>query len=85
MHNYEILCDVSSQDNGNFLLNLAVSQNDIEQDNIRFSISKNQTNFIEKYTQLNCNTGSFIIDSGTYYINVSTLKSELGNIKISLS
>tara|TARA_Y100001970_G_scaffold218040_1_gene267273 strand:+ start:534 stop:1127 length:594 start_codon:yes stop_codon:yes gene_type:complete len=85
MNNYEILCDISSQDNGNFLMNLAASQNDIEQDNIKFSIYKNQTNFIEKYTQLNGNTGSFIIDSGTYYINISTLKSELGNIKISLS
>ena len=85
MHNYEILCDISSQDNEGFLLNLAASQNNIEQNNIRFSISKNRKNTIEKYTQPNGNTGSFVIDSGTYYINVSTLKSELGNIKISLS
>jgi len=66
-------------------MNLAASKNDKEIDNIKFSIIQDNKQAIEKYTQSNGNTGSFIINPGIYYINISTLKSEVGNIKINLS
>ena len=85
MNKFDILCDVSSDEEGQYLMNLAASKNNKEVDNIKFSITKNNEHTIEKYTQSNGNTGSFIINSGIYYINISTLKSEVGNIKINLS
>lgn len=85
MNKFDILCDVSSDEEGQYLMNLAASKNNKEVDNIKFSITKNNVHTIEKYTQSNGNTGSFIINSGIYYINISTLKSEVGNIKINLS
>ena len=54
-------------------------------DNIKISIIQDNKHAIEKYTQSNGNTGSFIISPGVSYIRISTLKSEVGNIKINLS
>ena len=85
MNDFDILCDIYSEENGQYLMNLAASKNDKEIDNIKFSITQDSKHNIEKYTQSNGNTGSFIINLGVYYINISTLKSEIGNIKINLS
>ena len=85
MNEFDILCDVFSEEEGQYLMNLAASKNDQEIDNIKFSIIQDNKQAIEKYTQSNGNTGSFIINPGIYYINISTLKSEVGNIKINLS
>jgi len=85
MNDFDIICDISSEENDNYLMNLVASKNDKEIDNIKFSITQNNKHNIEKYTQSNGNTGSFIISPGVYYINISTLKSEVGNIKINLS
>ena len=85
MNEFDILCDVCSEEEGQYLMNLAASKNDQEIDNIKFSIIQDNKHTIEKYTQSNGNTGSFIINPGIYYINISTLKSEVGNIKINLS
>ena len=85
MNDFDILCDIYSEENGQYLMNLAASKNDKEMDNIKFSITQDSKYNVEKYTQSNGNTGSFIINLGVYYINISTLKSEIGNIKINLS
>ena len=85
MNKFDILCDVSSDEEGQYLMNLAASKNNKEVDNIKFSITKNNEHTIERYTKSNGNTGSFIINPGVYYINITTLKSEVGNIKINLS
>ena len=85
MNKFDILCDVSSDEEGQYLMNLAASKNNKEVDNIKFSITKNNEHAIERYTKSNGNTGSFIINPGVYYINITTLKSEVGNIKINLS
>ena len=85
MNEIDILCDICSEEEGQYLMNLAASKNDKEIDNIKFSIIQDNKQAIEKYTQSNGNTGSFIINPGIYYINISTLKSEVGNIKINLS
>ena len=84
MYNYDIVCDVCLEEDGQYLMNLAASQNSENMDNIKFSITHNQNSNIEKYTQSNGNTGTFTINSGTYYINISNVKSEIGNIKINL-
>ena len=85
MNDFDILCDIYSEENGQYLMNLAASKNDKGMDNIKFSITQDSKYNVEKYTQSNGNTGSFIINLGVYYINISTLKSEIGNIKINLS
>ena len=85
MNDFDILCDIYSEENGQYLMNLAASKNNKGMDNIKFSITQDSKYNVEKYTQSNGNTGSFIINLGVYYINISTLKSEIGNIKINLS
>ena len=85
MNDYEIVCDISNELEGNFLINLAVSKNQKAQENIKFSVTQNQKTKNEFFTKSNGNTGSFKLNSGQYLINISTLKFELGNIKINLS
>ena len=85
MNDYEIVCDISNELEGNFLINLAVSKNQKAQENIKFSVTQNQKTKNEIFTKSNGNTGSFKLNSGQYLINISTLKFELGNIKINLS
>ena len=85
MNDYEIVCDISNELEGNFLINLAVSKNQKAQENIKFSVIQNQKTQNEFFTKSNGNTGSFKLNSGQYLINISTLKFELGNIKINLS
>lgn len=85
MNDYEIVCDISNELEDNFLINLAVSKNQKAQENIKFSITQNQKTQNEFFTKSNGNTGSFKLNSGQYLINISTLKFELGNIKINLS
>ena len=85
MNDYEIVCDISNEIDDNFLINLAVSKNQKAQENIKFSVTQNQKTQNEFFTKSNGNTGSFKLNSGQYLINISTLKFELGNIKINLS
>lgn len=85
MNDYEIVCDISSEIDENFLINLAVTKNKKVQENIKFSITQNQTSQNEYFTKSNGNTGSFELNKGQYLITVSKLKYELGNIKINLS
>jgi len=85
MNDYEIVCDISNELEDNFLINLAVSKNQKAQENIKFSVTQNQKTKNEIFTKSNGNTGSFKLNSGQYLINISTLKFELGNIKINLS
>lgn len=85
MNDYEIVCDISNELEDNFLINLAVSKNQKAQENIKFSVTQNQKIQNEFFTKSNGNTGSFKLNSGQYLINISTLKFELGNIKINLS
>ena len=85
MNDYEIVCDISNELEDNFLINLAVSKNQKAQENIKFSITQNQKTQNEFFTKSNGNTGSIKLNSGQYLINISTLKFELGNIKINLS
>lgn len=85
MNDYEIVCDISNEMEDSFLINLAISKNQKAQENIKFSISQNQKTQNEFFTKSNGNTGSFKLNSGLYLINISTLKYELGNIKINLS
>ena len=85
MNDYEIVCDISNELEDNFLINLAVSKNQKAQENIKFSVTQNQKTQNEFFTKSNGNTGSFKLNSGQYLINISTLKFELGNIKINLS
>ena len=85
MNDYEIVCDISNELEGKFLINLAVSKNQKAQENIKFSVTQNQKTQNEFFTKSNGNTGSFKLNSGQYLINISTLKFELGNIKINLS
>lgn len=85
MNDYEIVCDISNELEDDFLINLAVSKNQKAQENIKFSVTKNQKTQNEFFTKSNGNTGSFKLNSGQYLINISTLKFELGNIKINLS
>ena len=85
MNDYEIVCDISSEIDENFLINLAVTKNKKVQENIKFSIIQNQTSQNEYFTKSNGNTGSFKLNKGQYLITVSKLKYELGNIKINLS
>ena len=85
MNDYEIVCDISNELEDNFLINLAVSKNQKAQENIKFSVIQNQKTQNEFFTKSNGNTGSFKLNSGQYLINISTLKFELGNIKINLS
>ena len=85
INDYEIVCDISNELEDNFLINLAVSKNQKAQENIKFSVTQNQKTKNEFFTKSNGNTGSFKLNSGQYLINISTLKFELGNIKINLS
>ena len=85
MNDYEIVCDISNESEDNFLINLAVSKNQKAQENIKFIVTQNQKTQNEFFTKSNGNTGSFKLNSGQYLINISTLKFELGNIKINLS
>ena len=85
INGYEIVCDISNELEDNFLINLAVSKNQKAQENIKFSVTQNQKTKYEIFTKSNGNTGSFKLNSGQYLINISTLKFELGNIKINLS
>ena len=85
INDYEIVCDISNELEDNFLINLAVSKNQKAQENIKFSVTQNQKTQNEFFTKSNGNTGSFKLNSGQYLINISTLKFELGNIKINLS
>jgi len=85
MNDYKIVCDISNELEDNFLINLAVSKNQKAQENIKFSVTQNQKTKNEIFTKSNGNTGSFKLNSGQYLINISTLKFELGNIKINLS
>lgn len=85
MNDYEIVCDISNELEDNFLINLAVSKNQKAQENVKFSVTQNQKTQNEFFTKSNGNTGSFKLNSGQYLINISTLKFELGNIKINLS
>ena len=85
INGYEIVCDISNELEDNFLINLAVSKNQKAQENIKFSVTQNQKTQNEFFTKSNGNTGSFKLNSGQYLINISTLKFELGNIKINLS
>lgn len=85
MNDYEIVCDISNELEDNFLINLAVSKNQKAQENIKFSVTQNQKTQNEFFTKSNGNTGSFKLNPGQYLINISTLKFELGNIKINLS
>ena len=85
INGYEIVCDISNELEDNFLINLAVSKNQKAQENIKFSVTQNQKTKNEIFTKSNGNTGSFKLNSGQYLINISTLKFELGNIKINLS
>ena len=85
MNDYEIVCDISNELEDNFLINLAVSKNQKAQENIKFSVTQNQKTKNEFFTKSNGNTGSFKLNSCQYLINISTLKFELGNIKINLS
>jgi len=85
MNDYEIVCDISNELEGKFLINLAVSKNQKAQENIKFSVTQNQKTQNEFFTKSNGNTGSFKLNSGQYLINISTLKFDLGNIKINLS
>ena len=85
MNDYEIVCDISNELEDNFLINLAVSKNQKAQENVKFSVTQNQKTQNEFFTKSDGNTGSFKLNSGQYLINISTLKFELGNIKINLS
>ena len=85
INGYEIVCDISNELEDNFLINLAVSKNQKAQENVKFSVTQNQKTQNEFFTKSNGNTGSFKLNSGQYLINISTLKFELGNIKINLS
>jgi hypothetical protein len=85
MNEIDVLCDIYFDENGKYLLNLAASKKNNKLDNIKFSIDNDKNRNIEKYTKSDGNTGSFNISSGIYYINISTIKSEIGNIKINLS
>ena len=85
MDDCNILCDICPNQDGIYIMNLAASSTNKEINNIKFTIIQNKKNIMEKYTNSTGNTGSFIIDSGVYYINISNTKSEIGNIKINLS
>tara|TARA_B110000014_G_C20071458_1_gene558830 strand:- start:462 stop:1055 length:594 start_codon:yes stop_codon:yes gene_type:complete len=85
MDDCNILCDICPNQDGIYIMNLAASSANKEINNIKFAIIQNKKNIMEKYTNSTGNTGSFIIDSGVYYINISNTKSEIGNIKINLS
>ena len=85
MNDYKIVCDISNELEDNFLINLAVSKNQKAQENIKSIVTQNQKTQNEFFTKSNGNTGSFKLNSGQYLINISTLKFELGNIKINLS
>ena len=80
-----ILCDIHPNQDGLYLINLAASSQNIDIDNIKFSITKSKKIIMEKFTNSTGNTGIFKINSVIYYINISNSKSELGNIKINLS
>ena len=85
MDNCNISCDIYPNQDGLYLINLAASSQNSQLDNIKFSITKSKKIIMEKYTNSTGNTGSFKINSGVYYINISNSKSEIGNIKINLS
>ena len=85
MDDCNILCDICPNQDGIYIMNLAASSTNKEINNIKFAIIQNKKNIMEKYTNSTGNTGSFIIDPGVYYINISNAKSEIGNIKINLS
>ena len=85
MDDCNILCDIHPNQDGLYLINLAASSQNIDIDNIKFSITKSKKIIMEKFTNSTGNTGIFKINSVIYYINISNSKSELGNIKINLS
>ena len=84
MNHFDILCDVFYEEADNYVLNLAASKKSKEINNLKFLISQND-NVIEKFTQKDGNTGSFILNEGIYSINISLKSKEIGNIKINLS
>ena len=84
MNHFDILCDVFYEEADNYVLNLAASKKSKEINNLKFLISQND-NVIEKFTQKDGNTGSFILNEGVYSINISLKSKEIGNIKINLS
>ena len=84
MNHFDILCDVFYEEVDNYVLNLAASKKSKEINNLKFLITQND-NVIEKFTQKDGNTGSFILNEGIYSINISLKSKEIGNIKINLS
>ena len=84
MNHFDILCDVFYEEADNYVLNLAASKKSKEINNLKFLITQND-NVIEKFTQKDGNTGSFILNEGVYSINISLKSKEIGNIKINLS
>lgn len=84
MNHFDILCDVFYEEADNYVLNLAASKKSKEINNLKFLITQND-NVIEKFTQKDGNTGSFILNEGIYSINISLKSKEIGNIKINLS
>lgn len=84
MNHFDILCDVFYEQADNYVLNLAASKNSKEINNLKFLITQNN-NVIEKFTHIDGNTGSFILNKGIYSINISLKSKEIGNIKINLS
>ena len=84
MNHFDILCDVFYEEADNYVLNLAASKKSKEINKFKFLISQND-NVIEKFTQKDGNTGSFILNEGIYSINISLKSKEIGNIKINLS
>ena len=85
MNNHKIFCDLYIEDS-NYFIDLSIfDSNKKESQNVKFSLSQESNDLLEKYTDSDGHTGSFKINSGIYNIGINKKNVEIGNIKINIS
>ena len=85
MNKYNIFCDIFLNED-EILMNFSVSNDkDKKIHNIRFVMISNSNEYIEKFTNINGNTGSFNIKQDVYSVKVLNDDINIGNIQINIS
>jgi len=85
MNKHNIFCDIFLEED-KILMNLGASNNKNKKiNNIRFVMTSDSNEHIEKFTNTNGNTGSFNIKQDIYSIKVLNDDINIGNIQINIS
>lgn len=85
MNKHNIFCDIFLEED-KILMNLGASNNKNKKiNNIRFIMTSDSNEHIEKFTNTNGNTGSFNIKQDIYSIKVLNNDINIGNIQINIS